>query len=169
MLISILSTLISSIALLGVAISLFLQARQLRASQIQAARASQVELIKFTLDNPAMAAMAEELEGTGDAENFVQNVFRNWYFVHLSMSYDTRATSKSNIQRLARVTFMAEGARRWWEEIGHTYDEMATSKREKEFYAIVDGEFQRVSRMRGSAKTGDVPPDPPIDSSPPSS
>ena len=49
--IAIISTLISSIALVGVAVSLVLQARQLRASQIQASRATQVELIKVSIDS----------------------------------------------------------------------------------------------------------------------
>jgi hypothetical protein len=56
MLIAIVSTLISSVALLGVAISLFLQARQLRASQIQTARASQMELMRSALEHPDLVA-----------------------------------------------------------------------------------------------------------------
>jgi hypothetical protein len=161
MAIAILSTLISSIALLGVAMSLLLQARQLRTSQIQATRAAQIELIKFALDNPAMT---DELAGPHDSATFVNDTFRNWYVTYLSLGYENRALSKSRLQSLVGVLLEAESSRRWWAAVRRTYDDGATSRREREFFSIVDGEFQRVSRTFEAAENGDVPPDATFDS-----
>lgn len=164
MLIAVISTLISSIALVGVALSLLLQGRQLRASRIQAARASQVELMKFAIDNPTMV---NGLDGAEDIEGFVKGVVRNWYFTYLSMSYDNRTISKSSLRRVASVALADETTCKWWAESGHTLNEVATSRREKEFFTIVDGEFQRARQRFDSVKTGDVSHSPPIDPSPP--
>ena len=49
---SIIATIISSIALIGVAASLLLQNRQLRASQVQVVREMHLELIRTAIENP---------------------------------------------------------------------------------------------------------------------
>src|SRR5690242_6399785 len=105
MLISVISVLISSIALFGVAVGLLFQARQLRASQIQAARASQVELLKFAIGNPGMV---KAMDGFSDSSTFVNYVIRNWYFTYLSMSYDNRTITKTGLQRVAETAFKDE-------------------------------------------------------------
>ena len=148
MLIAIISTLISSIALAGVALGLILQARQLRASRIQAARTAQIDLLKFAIDNPTMV---NELEGAEDVEGFVKGVVRNWYFSYLSMSYDNKTITKASLQKIAQTVFAAEAARKWWAEAAGSFDEVATSRREKEFFTIVDAEFQRVILEVGRA------------------
>jgi Family of unknown function (DUF6082) len=58
-LISIIATLISSVAPAGVAVSLLLQARQLRASQLQALRELHTELIKMGMDHPILRSTLE--------------------------------------------------------------------------------------------------------------
>jgi hypothetical protein len=161
-----LSTLISSIALVGVAISLILQARQLRVNQVQIARASQVELLKLGLNNPVAAS---ELVGAADPDGFARGVFLNWYVGHLLTSYETGATSKSNIERLARELFAVEASRKWWAMARQSYANDARSRRQKSFFAVVDGEFQRAGQTSESAMTavgelhqhGDSPPPPP--------
>lgn len=156
MFIAILSTLISSIALVGVVISLLLQARQLRANQIQVTRASQVELLKFYFDNPAMAA---ELVGANDSKEFTKDIVTNWYVTHLALSYENRAVSKSRLQNIASDLFKSEASRGWWASMGHTYYDGATSRREKEFFAIFEAEYQRINRTRESAQSDTMPPD----------
>ena len=89
--IAIISTLISSVALLGVAVGLFTEARQLRANQIQTARASQIELMRLAIESQDLVA---EALGVEDANTFVKNVVRNWYLGHLSTSYDIKTLTK---------------------------------------------------------------------------
>lgn len=84
MLIAELSTLISSIALIGVAVSLYLQGRQLRASQIQITAAGQIELMRLALDYPVAAA---PLIGGQVSELASQYVALNWQFTHLRTTY----------------------------------------------------------------------------------
>jgi hypothetical protein len=163
MFLAVLSTLISSIALVGVVISLLLQARQLRVNQVQAARASQIELIKFALSNPEISM---EVEGAEDSETFIRNVVRNWYFTHLSLGYEVGNVPRSRLQSIASLLFADESTRRWWAETRQGYNEGASSRRDKEFFTIIDGEYQKSNQRSESAKTGDTPPDTPVGSSP---
>jgi len=55
MLLSLIATVISSVALVGVAIGLLIQARQLQASQLQAARSLHVDFIKLAMEDPSIA------------------------------------------------------------------------------------------------------------------
>jgi hypothetical protein len=157
MLLALLSTLISSIALVGVAVSLFLQARQLRANQIQIAHASHLELLKLGLDNPA--AVVELGMDLTDQEGFVNAVLLNWYMSHLSTGFDVGAVSKANLESLVKGLFTAENPRKWWTTARQSYNDNATSRRQKAFFAIVDGEFQRADQISESAKPGPAPPD----------
>jgi hypothetical protein len=143
MLIAVVSTLISSVALLGVAVSLVIQARQLRASQTQAARASQMELMRLSIEQPNLVA---EALGAEDHDALVKDVVRNWYIGHLSTSYDLRTLTRSHLRRLVRDLFAVQESRTWWEMARSSYSDDATSKRQREFFASVDEEFERVAR-----------------------
>ena len=128
MLISIISTLISSIALLGVALGLLLQARQLRASQIRLPVLRKVELLRFAIDNPGMVS---PIDGIADIDKFVKYVIRNWYFTYLSMSYDNSTITKTALQRVANTAFRDGVTRNYWAEAGNSFYGVATSRRKK--------------------------------------
>jgi Family of unknown function (DUF6082) len=165
MIIAIISTLISSIALLGVALSLLLQARQLRTNQIQVARAAHLELIKMALDNPSMAA---EALGIDDSEKFVKEVFINWHFQYLLMSYEINQISKPDLGHVIRTLFKAERVRTWWSWSREDW-KLAATRREKEFFAIVDGEFQHAKQIAETTEASAAPPGEPVNPSPPAS
>jgi Family of unknown function (DUF6082) len=156
MLIALFSILISSVALMGVAVGLILQAQQLRAGRIQASASSQVQLMKFALDNPAAAL---ELMGNGDPEAFAQEVILNWHINHLLMSYSNKTLSEAHLRRLVRSLFATENSRNWWTMAGASYNDDATSRRKKRFFAIVDAEFQQAGKMPASAEAGYALPD----------
>lgn len=162
MLIAELSTLISSIALIGVAVSLYLQSRQLRASQIQITAASQIELMRLALDYPAATA---PLMGGRVSESAGQYVALNWQFTHLRTTYVTRTSSDKYIHFVVRHVFENDIARDWWAFAGPSYIESSMTRREKHFAAIVNEEYQRsqlvaepVDPAPGSTGKADPPP-----------
>jgi hypothetical protein len=142
MLIAIVSTLISSVALLGVATGLFLQARQLRTNQTQAARASQIELMRLAIENPDLVAKSLGVE---DPDAFIKNTVRNWYLGHLSTSYDIRTLAKPHLKRLIAELFASEESRLWWELVRSSYGADVTSRRQREFVTMVNEEFEQVA------------------------
>jgi hypothetical protein len=129
MLIATISILISSIALVGVAISLILQARQLRASQLQAHNNAQLELIKLAVANPAIAG---ELSGATDLDAFLKRVYLNWHFSFLSMSYQIKTISDPALREVVKRIFTGEFARAWWTYAGPAYRVGATTRRRRD-------------------------------------
>jgi hypothetical protein len=143
-----------------------LQARQLRSAQIQSTAASQIELIKFGLDYPAIAG---ELIGVDNPNDFTKEVALNWHMSHLETSYLNRTVSEKHLRNTVALLFSTDFARGWWEREGESYDDAATSRREREFYAIVNAEFERSKLASKRGDTGAALPDKPLDSSSPSS
>lgn len=140
MIIALVSTLISSIALAGVAVSLILQSRQLRTSQLEASRVAQSALIQMALTNPTAAA---EAFGFPDEEWFAKAALTNWQVKYWEMSYSVKAISAGSVQVQAAELFASEFPRLWWSRFRELYRADATTKREREFFTIIDTEFER--------------------------
>jgi hypothetical protein len=142
--IALVSTLISSIALVGVAVSLLLQSRQLRTSQLEASRVAQSALIQMTLGNPSLAA---EAFGFSDEEWFVKAALTNWQVKYWEMSYSIKAISAESVRVQAAELFASEFPRLWWSRFRELFRVDATTKREGEFFVIIDTEFERKQRQ----------------------
>jgi len=147
MTISLISILISLIALMGVAVSLLLQSHQLRISQIEASRAAQSALIQMGLTNPALAA---DVFGSPNGEWLAKAALANWQVKYWEMSYLIKAISEKSVQIQAAELFGSGFAREWWSRSRELYRVDATSKREREFFTIVDREFER-KKSQGEA------------------
>src|SRR5690348_1659216 len=125
---AIISTMISSLALAAVALSLLLQARQLRTNQLQVSRTAQLELMKIALDNPSMAA---EALGISDPETYVKEVFINWHFVHFFMAYEVGQISETTLRSALRSLFQNEHPYKWWSWSRKDWQEGNKSRREQ--------------------------------------
>jgi|SRR5579875_475258 len=152
MIIALISTLISSIALAGVAISLLLQARQLRTSQLQAARGLQAELIKLGFDNPDLISDTLAVQ---DINNYLRGSFVNWCLKSLELGYLTGIYSPESIQVQVTILFGAEFPRDWWGGARDVYRLEATAKREREFFEIVDQTFKRHNQAAQTLQADD--------------
>jgi Family of unknown function (DUF6082) len=140
--IAVISTLISSVALAGVAISLLIQARQLRTSQIQASRTAQAELLKISISEPAMASAAL---GWPSVDDFSKSIYLNLKMKALELNYVLKVTTATSVRNQASILFRAEFGREWWVRNRGIYHDEAATRREQEYYAIIDDEFSRVS------------------------
>lgn len=105
---SIVATIISSIALIAVAMSLVLQNRQLRANQIQAVRKMHLEVMKMVFDNPALASSVYQ---TPHLENLPLTVLLNLHMSFWETSYSLDAIDKFGLTSQARWFFSSEDAR----------------------------------------------------------
>ena len=146
MTIAIISILISSIALVAVAVSLLLQARQLRASQIQTSRAAQVELIKLAFDNRELVS-----EIYGDkSEDYLKGAYINWFVKYLELSYSMKVISEDSTRLQITRLFTADYPYEWWARVRDVYDVEATTKPERRFLAITDEAFRLATQRRQS-------------------
>jgi hypothetical protein len=140
MIISIISVLISSIAVLGVAAGLLLQARQVRVSQVQAVRLAQLELMRMSLENPSTIA---PLDGFSNPELYSQYIYLNWQIKYFEMGYEMNYFTEVAIRQAARNIFASMIAREWWTQSRPDYAETSAAGRRKNFFEFVDSEFRQ--------------------------
>src|SRR5690349_16929975 len=133
MVLSVIATLISSVALVGVAIGLMIQARQLRASQLQAARSLHVELIKLAMENPSIGTA---IESDYSVEEASKAAYLNLFFTFMQTSYSLTALSKEAVSLQTGRLFASEYPCVWWERARNAYTVEAATKRDKEFVAL---------------------------------
>jgi hypothetical protein len=139
MVVATISILISSIALVGVAVSLLLQARQLRVSQLQISHAAQFDLLKVGLDNPKLiAGLLEE-----DPDSFAGAIYINWTTKYMELSYEIKALTADAVRLQAKLMFSAQFARSWWINAKPLYNAEATTKRENDFVALLDEVYEQ--------------------------
>jgi hypothetical protein len=163
MTIAIISTLVSSVALAGVAVSLLFQSRQLRVAQLQAVRGAQLELMRMALDNPVLAG---EIAGVVDPGLLARQVFMNWNINYLELGFQVGVISASSLRMNAAMLFESKMVRDWWESDRATYVEAKISRRTKFFFSIVDGEFQRLHQAEAASATASPVPGQPDSSAP---
>ena len=136
--IAIISTLISSISLAGVVVTLFLESRQLRTSQIQASRTLNGELIRLAMDYPDIATVMG-LEISSD--DYPKYAFLGLLVDSWEIGYSLSTMSAKAVQVQARTMFNSDYARTWWAASRKAWNEQAATKAEREFFALIDGEF----------------------------
>lgn len=136
--IAVISELISSIALVGVVITLLLESRQLRTSQIQASRTLNGEIIRLAMDYPAIASVM----GLGiSSDDYPKYAFLGLLVDSWEIGYSLKTMPAKAVRGQAQTLFNSDYARTWWVVARKAWNDAATTKAEKEFFALVDGEF----------------------------
>lgn len=145
-LLAVISTLISSVALVGVMIGLLLQVRQIRISNLQTFRASNAELIRMSIDYPESFT---DPTGTvpSDQTSARRWVLMNWQMQHLWFGYSIRAVRESALRLILAGLFVTRFRREWWEYAHDSYKANAYSRRERRFVEIVEMEYQSAITM----------------------
>ena len=138
--IGIISTLISSIALIGVVVSLLLQARLLHAEQLQTTRNAQLELIKLTVERPELVKA-----GMSPVEEYLtaQQAFFNWRVKYLELGYSLKVISLQSVRIQAAKMFESKQCCDWLAQFSATYQMEAAARREYQFCEAVDAEYNR--------------------------
>jgi hypothetical protein len=151
---SIIATIVSSVALIGVIAGLILQNRQVRANQIQVMREMHLELMKIGMDNPKLAA---SIYDDTSAEDFPRSSFLNFILKFWETGYGLNTLSRKSIEYQATRLFSSEYVRTYWKDALRTgFEADAETKSEKEFFMMVDSAFQNVTRSLELASGPDI-------------
>lgn len=151
---SVIATIISSVALIAVAMSLVLQNRQLRANQIQAVREMHLEVMKMVFDNPTLASSIYQ---TPYHENFPLTVLLNLHMSFWETSYSLNVIDKFGLTSQVEWFFSSEDARAWWAGgAREAYENEASTKTKKEFFMIVDRVFRDAMNALQASGSPDV-------------
>jgi hypothetical protein len=130
------SALLSALALLGVAGSVFLQARETRYNRWAAGRAHHYELIRLALDDPLYRQVFDAgrmPEEAGRLTGYTNLLLEFW-----TMLWEFGDVSESRLRLHLAEILGTEAGRSYWEYVGKLRPAGAGSRREREFHRIAD-------------------------------
>jgi len=138
------SAVLSALALGAVAASLFIQARQARANEIQAVRGYHLELVRVQLDDlPTYLPCWGPLNLPG-ATAQRRHIYTNLMFAYGSMGYGVGEISEPLLRNMLAGMFQGAFARRYWVAArGAWVASAAERRRGRRFVAIVDDEHRQ--------------------------
>jgi hypothetical protein len=113
------SAVISGVALAGIAVSLFLQARELDLTREQMFRTYHLDLVRFSIENPSFISSWGYVPTEGSSLDDVRRVgYTNMIVSFWSTSYVTRRLDESELQLNFAQMFKGEVGRNYWKARG---------------------------------------------------
>jgi Family of unknown function (DUF6082) len=138
------SAVISGVALAGIAVSLFLQARELDLTREQMFRTYHLDLVRFSIENPSFISSWGYVPTEGSSLDDVRRVgYTNMIVSFWSTSYVTRRLDESELQLNFAQMFKGEVGRNYWEGSRDEWHESARDRRRKKFFNIADAEYHK--------------------------
>ena len=143
------SSLASALALVGVAVSLLLQQRQLRANQIQTARMVHLEIVRLAIENPDLPISKSQLDRTPEGVRKTSYIYLQ--FVMLRFLFSAHLFPEEGLRLHRRTHFANEMIRSWWLTARTHYRAESITRRDSRFVMIVDDEYRTALERSGSA------------------
>ncbi|MEU1782047.1 DUF6082 family protein [Streptomyces abikoensis] len=136
------SAILSALAVVGVAYSLILQAKQARLEQFQAMRTFQRDLLLMAMEDASLRPCWGPMHGLqGDA--WRQHTYSRLIMAYLWMGAETGGIPMTSIRANAQEIFKSDVGRHYWERTRARWELDACSARERRFVKIFKEEFER--------------------------
>jgi Family of unknown function (DUF6082) len=138
------SALLSSLALVGVVISLLYQARDSRTAHEEASRKFQHDLLKMELDDPSLMNAFGAPYGLSIPNDFIrQFLFIQMWVSYLSGNYAIGESSEANIRQFAaNELFRSTAGRSYWKAAGQLQLGLSKGRRNR-FFRLLDDEYEK--------------------------
>lgn len=140
------SAVLSGLALLGVALSVWVQAIQSRATRVQGIRAHQLELFRYLMDNPGFSAPGWGPPDADRAEDRRRLLFTTLTFHFFKAGYVSGTFPEGAIRsELAQEVFSTDLGRRYWADNRRFWsaDTAKGTRTDRKFVRILDEEYDR--------------------------
>jgi hypothetical protein len=104
------------------------------------------------MDYPSIA----EVMGLGiSSDDYPKYAFLGLLVDSWEIGYSLETMSAKAVQVQARTMFNSDDARTWWAVARKPWNDQATTKAEKEFFTLVDGEFAATKVREPGRDPGD--------------
>lgn len=138
------SAVLALLALAGVAFSLLFQARELRASREQTLRVLHTDLIRMAMEDPLY------MRCWGHRPSMTDDQRRQFMYINLmvslwEMTYETSGMNDQQAHAVTASLFETEEGRWFWQNSRTMRKRVATDRRLRRFYGILDEEYQRAT------------------------
>lgn len=135
------SAVLSGLAFLGIAISLILQRKEMRVSQLVTARERHFELIKIVLERPELGS--QRIPEDSD-HVYSKKLLANLWLSHWRMLWDIGQTGDDQLRRDCIALFEDAVHREWWHKVRVFWTDDGTRK-SHHFALVVDQAYEQVS------------------------
>ncbi|TDB80272.1 DUF6082 family protein [Micromonospora sp. KC721] len=136
------SAILAGLALIGVAASLVIQAREAKAAREQALRGLHTDLLKMAIDDPGLLECWGPIEQSTDLDWFRKHVYANLIVSHWQLMWEVDVLSEPHLEVLADQFFKGAIGRRFWTEARGPRMKAETSRRARRFTIVVDRSYQ---------------------------
>ncbi|MEV6983207.1 DUF6082 family protein [Sphaerisporangium sp. NPDC051017] len=137
------SALLSVLALIGVSVSLFLQAREAKATREQALRMLHADLMKMAMEDPLYRHAWGPFFDSDDHDGPREHMYVNLIVSQWSMEYELRTITDEHLRSIAHVLFSGPAGRRYWNNVRDLRITSTSTRRERRFHEILDEEYHR--------------------------
>lgn len=134
------SALLSGLALLSIGTALFYQARQTKATQLQAARTMQLELFALAYNHPDLQAGWSRSIDVPYPE-WRKRTYINLVFQYLRMSHLIGELPDRDLRRALANRFKTQLGRDYWSSAQEAMTSAATGRRDRKFVEIANREY----------------------------
>jgi Family of unknown function (DUF6082) len=146
---------LSAIALIGVSLSLIIQARQARAERIRAVRERQMDLLNIVLSDPATYGPVMGRHRIASAEDVRRGLFATMLMNYARMGYQLGIITETALrEEHFKLAFGNEPVRAWWVASRSYWVIGASTWRERKFVQIADEEYRKA--ITEISKTGEM-------------
>ncbi|GAA4624554.1 hypothetical protein GCM10023196_025160 [Actinoallomurus vinaceus] len=138
------SAVLSVLAVIGVAVTLVLQARDSRSIRLQAIRESHTRLLEMAMNDPELNKVWGP---SGLSDPFVQqrqSMYANMIVSQWEMSYATRTLTDDHLRLLAAEFLSGTIGRDFWTLARRARLDTSESKLNRRFHEIIDEEYRRL-------------------------
>ncbi|WP_189951826.1 DUF6082 family protein [Streptomyces alanosinicus] len=136
------SALLSALAVVGVAASLVLQAREAKAARVQTTRVLHIELTKMAMEKPEFLDCWGGPDSTRTVLLRRQHMYINLVVSHWEMSFEVGEITEQWLAAAADEIFAGEIGRSFWARSRQARLSTAASRRSRRLHEIIDARYQ---------------------------
>jgi len=137
------SAILAMVALGGVAASVFFQARQTKAANIQTVRQFHLDLTRIELDNIRLYLPCWGPINASTIESKQRALYVNQVMNYLRMAYEIGAFTEQSFRGVLRNMFEGEVGRNYWMSAQDSWVEIVDNRRLRRFIQVVNEEYQK--------------------------
>jgi len=135
------SAILSVIALIAIAVSLLVQARQAKAERFRLVRERHFELLRMVLDSPEEYA---EVIGTQNGPDLKKFLFATMWINYARLGFQMGVLTEEVLRKDILAGFAGAPLRLWWASARDGWlGEPRTDRRQRRFAQVVDEEYSR--------------------------
>lgn len=151
------SAILSVLALIGVVVTLRLQARDAKLAREEARRQAIADLLKMAMDDPDLSECWGPTGLSDPLKVQRQQIYLNLIVSEWRQSYESKALPERRLRAISNEMFRGEAGRGYWRAARDHRLSTSGSRAERRFHEILDEEYRRALPAPAVVPSSDDP------------